>query len=73
MPDDSRIRAAEFHNLPEHAHLSASVKPDKADHLTSHEATRLSAEEKIREQAALAAQKLAARKKKKQHSSAKAK
>jgi hypothetical protein len=73
MARDSVRRAVELHKLPEHAHLVASVKPDKTDHITSHEATRMAMEEKIREQAALAAQKLAARKKKKQPASARPK
>jgi len=39
MPDDSRIRAMNFATCTS-SDLSASVKPDKTDHLTSQEALR---------------------------------
>ncbi len=35
--DDSHQRAAELHNLAEHAHITAAEHHGKGDHLTGHE------------------------------------
>jgi hypothetical protein len=40
MPQSSRDRTAELHNLAEHAHAAAAVAHGKADHLTAHELSK---------------------------------
>src|ERR1700675_4875889 len=40
MSNDSHQRAAEFHNLAAHAHLTAIAHHGKEDHLTAHEHSR---------------------------------
>jgi hypothetical protein len=37
MPQSSHDRAAELHNLAEHAHAAAAAAHGKSDHLTAHE------------------------------------
>lgn len=40
MPQSTHDRAAELHNLAEHAHDAAAVAHDKSDHLTAHELSK---------------------------------
>ncbi|HEY2547461.1 MAG TPA: hypothetical protein VGI46_15435 [Candidatus Acidoferrum sp.] len=40
MPQNSHVRAAEFHELAAHAHRAAAAHHDKQDHLTARELSR---------------------------------
>jgi hypothetical protein len=40
MPQSTRDRTAELHNLAEHAHAAAAAAHGKSDHLTAHELTK---------------------------------
>ena len=40
MPQDSHVRAAEFHELAAHAHRAAAVSHGKGDHFSAHELSR---------------------------------
>jgi hypothetical protein len=44
MPQSTHDRAAELHGLAEHTHAAAVVSHDKADHLTSHELSKVADE-----------------------------
>jgi hypothetical protein len=40
MPQSTRDRAAELHNLAAHAHAAAATAHGKGDHLTAHELSK---------------------------------